>query len=348
MKVSNSDVIEVREFGKTSDGRAVKSFTLHGGFGAELEVLDYGGKVRRLSVPDRNGACENVAMSLDFSKPGFGGSLIGRYANRIAGGKFAVDGQEFSLPTNIAPDGMPCLLHGGAAGFHDKIWQARPIAGPEGESLELKLSSPDGEGGFPGNLDVTCIYTFTKKNTWRIEWTATTDKPTPVNFTHHVYFNLSGESRRPVSDEVVRIAADGYTPTGVGQITTGEIAPVEGTDFDFRTAKAIGERLSGAYDNNWVLSSQDGSLAFAASAEDAGSGRRIETWTTERGMQFYSGFALNDGLRDQFGRNLFPLAAFAFETQAHPDSVNKPNWPDTVLRPGQVFKSITEYRFGVA
>ena len=339
--------MEVREYGKTADGRAIKSFTLRGGNAAELEVLDYGGKVRRLSVPDRNGVCENVAMSLDFAKPGFGGSLIGRYANRVAGGKFTVDGTEYACPTNIAPDGIPCLLHGGPTGFHDKIWAARPFETAEGEALELKLTSPDGEGGFPGNLDVTCVYTFTKDNAWRIEWTATTDKATPVNFTHHVYFNLSGEARRPVSDETVRIAADGYTPTGVGQITTGEIASVEGTDFDFRTPHGIGARMKGAYDHNWVLSSQDGSLAFAASAEDPATGRRMETWTTEKGMQFYSGFALNDSLKDQFGRTLFPLAAFAFETQAHPDSVNKPDWPDTVLRPGQVFRSVTEYRFGV-
>ena len=337
--------MEITEFGKTADGRSIKSFTLHGGNGAELEVLDYGGKVRRISVPDRNGVCENVAMSLDFAKPGFGGSLVGRYANRIAGGRFSVDGREYALPTNIAPDGMPCLLHGGAAGFHDRVWTARPLAAEDGEALELKLTSPDGEGGFPGKLDVTCVYTFTKENTWRIEWTATTDRPTPVNFTHHVYFNLSGDARRPVSDEVVRIAADAYTPTGKGQITTGEIASVEGTDFDFREPRGIGERMSGAYDMNWVLRSQNGSLAFAASAEDAESGRRLEVWTTERGMQFYSGYALNDSLKDQFGRALSPMAAFAFETQAHPDSVNKPDWPDTVLRPGQVFRSTTEYRF---
>ena len=338
--------MKVASFGKTSDGRPITSYTLTGGRGAELEVLDYGGKVRRLSVPDRQGICENIAMSLDFSKPGFGGSLIGRYANRLAEGKFSIDGTEYTLPTNIAPDGMPCLLHGGPAGFHDRVWTARPLESADGEALELKLTSPDGEGGFPGNLDVTCVYTFTRENTWRIEWTATTDKPTPVNFTHHVYFNLSGEVRRPVSETVVAIAADGYTPTGPGDITTGAIDNVAGTPFDFTSPHPIGERLSGAYDKNWVLRSQNGSLAFAASAEDASTGRRMEAWTTEKGMQFYSGFALNDSLKDQFGRPLFPLAAFAFETQAHPDSVNKPDWPDTVLRPGMVFKSTTEYRFG--
>lgn len=339
--------MKVAEFGTTSDGRPITSYTLTGGRGAELEVLDYGGKVRRLSVPDRHGTCENIAMSLDFSKPGFGGSLIGRYANRLAGGKFSIDGTEYTLPTNIAPDGMPCLLHGGPAGFHDRVWKARPMESADGEALELKLTSPDGEGGFPGNLDVTCVYTFTRENTWRIEWTATTDKPTPVNFTHHVYFNLSGEARKPVTETVVAIAADGYTPTGPGDITTGSIDNVAGTPFDFTSPHPIGERLSGAYDKNWVLCSQNGSLAFAASAEDASTGRRMEAWTTEKGMQFYSGFALNDSLKDQFGRPLFPLAAFAFEMQAHPDSVNKPDWPNTVLRPGQVFKSTTEYRFGI-
>ena len=323
----------------------LRSFVLHGSSGAELEVLAYGGKVKRLSVPDRNGRCENVAMSLDFSKPGFGGSLVGRYANRIAGGKFTVDGTAYALPTNIAPDGMPCLLHGGPTGFHDKVWEARPFEAADGEALELKLTSPDGEGGFPGTLDVTCVYTYTKNNTWRIEWAATTDKPTPVNFTHHVYFNLSGEARRPVTDETVSLEADGYTPTGAGQITTGEIAAVRGTDFDFTAPTPVGARLKGEYDCNWVLRSQDGSLARAATAEDAATGRRMETWTTEKGIQFYSGYALNASLKDQFGRALFPCAAFAFETQAHPDSINKPAWPDTVLRPGQVFRSVTEYRF---
>ncbi len=339
--------MKVSEYGRTHDGRTVTSYTLVGGNGAELEVLDYGGKVRRISVPDRRGVCENVAMSLDFSKPGFGGSLIGRYANRIAGGRFSIDGKEFAVPTNIAPDGMPCLLHGGPEGFHERIWKARQVESADGEALELKLTSPDGEGGFPGTLDVTCVYTFTKDNTWRIEWTAETDRPTPVNFTHHVYFNLSGEERTPVGDTVVSIASDCYTPTGAGQITTGSMDDVEGTPFDFRSPHPIGERMDGAYDMNWVLRSQDGSLAFAASAEDAASGRRLEAWTTEKGMQFYSGFALNDSLKDQFSRPLFPLAAFAFETQAHPDSVNKSAWPDTVLRPGQIFKSTTEYRFGL-
>ena len=324
-----------------------KSFVLHGVNGAELEVLDYGGKVRRLSVPDRNGLCENVAMSLDFSKPGFGGSLVGRYANRIADGKFTVDGTAYEIPTNIAPNGHPCLLHGGPTGFHDKVWAARPFVTEAGdEALELKLTSPDGEGGFPGNLDVTCVYTFTKDNVWRIEWTATTDKPTPVNFTHHVYFNLSGEARRPVTDETVMLAADACTPTDTDtQITTGEIAAVAGTDFDFTQPTRVGARRNGEYDLNWVLRSQDGSLALAAAAEDAATGRRMETWTTEKGIQFYSGYALNNNLKDQFGRDLFPCAACAFETQAHPDSVNKPSWPDTILRPGQVFRSVTEYRF---
>ena len=338
--------MKIAEYGKTADGRQITSYTLSGGAGAELEVLDYGGKVRRLSVPDRAGVCENVAMSLDFSKPGFGGSLIGRYANRIAGGKFTVGGVDYAVPTNIAPDGLPALLHGGPTGFHEKIWSARPIAAADGEALELKLTSPDGEGGFPGNLSVTCVYTFTRNNTWRIEWTATADKATPVNFTHHVYFNLSGEARRPISDEVVTLVADGYTPTGAGQITTGEIASVAGTDFDFTSPQTVGSRKAGQYDHNWVLRSQDGSLALAAVCEDPGSGRRLETWTTEKGMQFYAGFALNENLKDQFGRTLFPFAGCAFETQAHPDSVNKPAWPDTILRPGQVFASTTEYRFG--
>lgn len=338
--------MKTRGFGKTADGRATTSYALEGAGGAFLEVLDYGGKVVRLCVPDRSGRIENVAMSLDFSKPGFGGSLIGRYANRISRGAFSVDGEDYAVPTNIEPDGMPALLHGGPTGFHDKVWSARPFVTDEAECLELKTTSPDGEGGFPGTLDVTVVYAFSRTNVWRIEWTATTNRATPVNFTHHVYFNLSGEARRPVSDNLLTLAADGYTPTGKGQTPTGEIVPVAGTDFDFRLATRVGARREGLYDHNFVLTSQNGALAFAARAEDPASGRAIEAWTTEPGMQFYAGGALHDGLKDQFGRTLFPFAGLALETQHHPDSVNHPAFPNTVLRPGETFRSVTEYRFG--
>jgi len=337
--------MDIREYGTTYDGRKITSFTLKGADGAVLEFLDYGGKIRRLEVPNYRGRCENVAMSLDFAKPGFGGSLIGRYANRIAGGAFTVDGVRYETPTNIAPDGMPALLHGGAAGFHDKVWRVEPFTDRGDEGVVLSLTSPDGEGGFPGKLDVTVVYTLTSGNVWRIAWEARTDRPTPVNFTHHVYFNLSGEARRPVTRTRVTLAADGYTPLGPGDITTGEIASVKRTVFDFNEPLTIDELTDGQFDHNWVLRSQDGSLAFAASAEDGISGRRLETWTTERGLQFYAGGALHDGLKDQFGRPLFPFAGFAFETQAYPDSVNKPNWPNTILRPGETFRSVTEYRF---
>ena len=338
--------MKISEYGKTADGRKITSYTLEGADGAVLEVLDYGGKVRRLCVPDRNGVCENVALSLDFAKPGFGGSLIGRYANRIAAGAFTVDGVRYALPTNICPDGLPCTLHGGAAGFHDRVWQARPFTADDGcDGLELSLRSPDGEGGFPGTLDVKATYTFTKANVWRIAWEAVTDKATPVNFTHHVYFNLSGARRAPVTDHLLTLAADGYTPLGKGQIPTGEIPSVAGTDFDFAAPHAIGARMGGQYDHNFALASRNGALARAAVCEDPASGRVLETWTTEPGMQVYAGGAFTDALKDQFGRPLFPFAGVAFETQHFPDSVNQPSFPDTVLRPGQMFRSTTEYRF---
>ena len=338
--------MKIDKYGTTPAGADMTAYTLEGANGAFLQVLDYGGKVVRLCVPDKSGACENVAMSLSFAKPGFGGSLIGRYANRISGGRFTIDGVAYATPTNIAPEGMPALLHGGAAGFHDRLWSARPFQGADGsDALELSYTSPDGEGGFPGTLSVTVVYTFTKTNVWRIEWTATTDKATPVNFTHHVYFNLSGERRAPIDDNRLTLAAPAITPTGAGQCTTGEIRPVAGTDFDFTSPAVIGSRMGGLYDHNFVLASQTGALAFAAKVEDPASGRVVETWTTEPGIQFYAGGALHDGLKDQFERPLFPFAGFALETQRHPDSVNHPNFPESVLRPGETFRSVTEYRF---
>ena len=212
----------------------------------------------------------------------------------------------------------------------------------------LTLRSPDGEGGFPGTLDVKVTYTFSRTHVWRIDWEATTDRATPVNFTHHVYFNLGGDRRAPVTDHLLTLAATGYTPLGAGQIPTGEVLPVAGTDFDFAVPHAIGARMAGQYDHNFALASQDGSLARAAVVEDPVSGRVLETWTTEPGVQVYAGGAFTDALKDQFARPLFPFAGLALETQHYPDSVNQPNFPDTILRPGEVFRSTTEYRFGVA
>ena len=335
-------------YGKTSDGREITSYVLNGAGGAVLEALDYGGKIRRLEVPDKNGKVENVAVSLDFTKPGFGGSLIGRYANRIAKGQFTIDGVTYDLPSNIRPDDKPCLLHGGAAGFHDKIWGVEPFTSGDDVGLVLTLTSPDGEGGFPGTLAVKVVYTLTAANAWRIEWSATTDKTTPVNFTHHVYFNLSGDLRLPVVNESLQLFADGYTPAGVGQIPTGEIAPVAGTPFDFSAPHDIGERMSGMYDHNFCLASQDGSLACAAIVTDPMTGRRLEAWTTEPGIQIYAGGSFNPAtLKDQFGRPLQPFAGLALETQHYPDSVNQPAFPDTLLKPGETYTSVTEYRFSV-
>ncbi len=338
--------MKIAKFGKTYDGRDITSFTLEGSNGSELEVLDYGGKVRRLSVPDAQGRCENVAVSLDFAKPGFGGSLIGRYANRIALGCFKVDGVTYTLPTNICPDDIPCTLHGGAEGFHDKIWSAEPFTAADGsDGLTLRLTSPDGEGGFPGNLEVKVDYIFTKANVWKINWEARTDKATPINFTHHVYFNLSGERRAPVTEHTLMMTATGYTALGKGLLPTGEIVSVAGTDFDFSQPQAIGARMNGMYDHNFVLASQDGSLAKAAVLADPVSGRQLETWTTEPGVQIYAGGSFTDTLKDQFARPLFPFAGLALETQHYPDSCNQPTFPNTILRPGEVYRSTTEYRF---
>lgn len=334
------------EFGKTADGRTITSYTLKGVGGAELEVLDYGGKIRRLAVPDRAGVCENVAVSLDFSKPGFGGSLIGRYANRIGEGRFTIDGVAYQLPTNGQGGGVPLTLHGGADGFHDKIWAVTPFVNGTDVGLTLNYTSPESEGGFPGTLSVKVVYTLTAENTWRIDWTATTNKATPVNFTHHVYFNLSGEKRLPVSDEILTLFAKAYTPVGPTMVPTGEIRPVAGTEFDFTAPQAIGARFNGMYDHNFCLDTSN-ELKPAATVEDPATGRRLEALTTEPGIQVYAGGAFTEALKDQFGRALFPFAGLALETQGWPDSVNRPEFPNTILRPGETFHSTTEYRFSV-
>ena len=339
-------MIEIKKAGVSENGREMTAYALKGAGGMEMEVFDFGCKIHRLAVPDRDGKLENVAVSFDPKKVMFGGSVVGRYANRIAHGRFSVDGRAFALETNTAPGGVPCLLHGGPLGFHAQRWTTEPFERDGDVGLEMTYVSPDGEGGFPGEMKVKLTYTLTADNVWRLAYEATADQATPINLTHHIYFNLSGERRAPVTNQIVTLTASAYTPVGPDMIPTGELRSVAGTDFDFTKPTAVGARMDGAYDHNFCLDSKDGSLAFAARVEDPVSGRTLETWTTEPGLQLYTGGSFSDKFIDQFGRPLYRFCGIALESQKYPDSVNQPGFSPSILRPGETFRSVTEYRFG--
>lgn len=353
--------VVVRPFGKTADGQVVQQYTLTGAGGVVMDVIDFGGKVVRLYTPDRDGAKKDITLGFNdvagYEKwdPYFG-SLVGRYGNRIANGRFSLDGVTYTLPTNNEPGGLPCSLHGGNKGFDAYVWHSEPLS--EGRSVGIKfwMTSPDGDQGYPGKMDVTVKYWLTPENVWRIEYEAVTDKATPVNLTQHVYFNFKGESEGNILDHELTLLADRMTPVTKGLIPTGEIASVKGTPFDFTVPWEIGARINadneqlrfgGGYDHNWVLNSGGGRLAPAAAVYEKTTGRYMEVWTTEPAIQFYCGnFITDDVPGKKPGKHLVHRGGLALETQHSPDSPNQPKFPSTILRPGEVYKSVTEYRFG--
>ena len=344
----------MRIYGMTADGSVVEEYTLRNTAGMEVRVITYGGILTSIKVPDRKGILANVALGFDSlakyeaGHPYFG-AITGRYANRIGGGKFALDGISYQL---FKVDGENSL-HGGEIGFDKRIWNAREMD----SSVELTYSSADGEEGYPGNLDVTVRYSLNDSNALRIDYTAETDAPTVLNLTNHSYFNLMGEGEGTIYDHILTLNADQYTPTGADQIPTGEIAPVADTPFDFRRPKAIGPGqrsshrqilMAMGYDHNFVLN-RDGltgsELAFAARVYEPRTGRIMEVWTTEPGVQFYGGNVLDTTLVGTSGRLYRQSDGLALETQHFPDSPNKPHFPSTVLRPGELFNSTTVYQF---
>jgi aldose 1-epimerase len=351
--------IEKERWGSTG-GQAVDLYTLTNSHCMEAKIITYGGIVQSLSVPDRHGNVANVALGfedlagyVENNSPYFG-AIIGRYANRIAGGKFTLDGVTYELPKNDGPN----TLHGGLEGFDKKNWDARELSNGDTVGLDLTYTSPDGEEGFPGKLDVGVTYTLTEGNELRVDYRATTDEPTVVNLTNHSYFNLQGEGTGTIYDHRLMLNANRYTPVDDTLIPTGEIAPVAGTPFDFRSSKAIGARIRDdheqivigrGYDHNFVLNRRGHKgLVPAARAEDPDSGRVLEIRTTEPGVQFYSGNFLDGTLVGTGGRVYRQSDGFALETQHYPDSPNQPDFPSTVLRPGETFESTTVFEFSVA
>lgn len=344
-------------YGTTAEGQPVEIYTLTNARGMEVKIITYGGAITSIRVPDRNGVMANVALGFndlrDYeTRSPYFGAITGRFANRIANAKFTLDGKEYSLAVN---DGTNSL-HGGILGFDNRVWEAAATEGPHAVSLVLRYVSPDGEEGYPGTLDTTVVYTLTDSNELRIDYTATTDAPTVVNLTNHSYFNLAGNGAGTIYDHILMIAAERYTPINASLIPTGELAPVAGTPFDFRLPKAIapGQRsgheqilLARGYDHNFVLRDDfnDKSLMLAARVYEPTTGRVMEVFTTEPGVQFYAGNFLDATLVGSYGGLYRQCDGFCLETQHFPDSPNQPNFPSTVLRPGETFESTTVYQF---
>ncbi len=346
--------ITVKPFGKTKDGTPVKIYTLRNAHGMEARITNYGGLVVSLLAPDRAGKFDDVALGYDTlqeylkDSPYFG-ALIGRYGNRIAKGRFKLDGKSYKLAVNNGPNS----LHGGLQGFDKVVWAAKPVNTKEGQALELSYISKDGEEGYPGNLTVKAVYVLTAENELRLDCTATTDKPTIVNLTHHSYFNLAGAGNGDILGHVVTIKADKFTPVNKNLIPTGELRLVEGTPFDFRKPTAIGARINekdeqlkfaNGYDHNWVLNKKPGKLGIIAKVYEPTSGRVMEVLTTEPGVQFYVGNFL-DGSIGKGGKAYTFRTGLCLEPQHFPDSPNQPSFPSTVLRPGETFQNTISYRF---
>jgi aldose 1-epimerase len=344
--------VKQESYGKMPDGTAVDKYTLTNTNGMQAAIITYGGALVSLMAPDKSGKMGDVVIAMDDlegmrKQDNFFGALIGRYGNRIGKAQFVLDGQTYKLPVNNGPN----TLHGGPEGFDKKVWTAKQGAMTEGPSLELTYVSKDGEMGFPGTLNAKVVYTLTNSNALRIDYTATTDKATVVNLTNHAYWNLAGEG--DILAHEVMINADRFTPVDDTLIPTGELKPVKGTPFDFTTATAIGARINQddqqlkfgkGYDHNWVLNKNDASMTKAAEVRDPKSGRVMEVWTTEPGLQFYTGNFL-DGKFSGKGRPFSLRSAFCMETQHFPDSPNKQAFPSTKLTPGQTYHTTSEYRF---
>jgi aldose 1-epimerase len=344
--------IKKTPFGKLPDGSAVDAYTLQNKNGMMVKIISYGTIITEIHVPDRQGKMADVALGFDQlaaylkGHPYFG-CTVGRFANRIAGGRFTLDGKEYRLAVNNGPNS----LHGGLKGFDKMHWKAATLGRPDSASVVFSYLSPDGEEGYPGNLDVTVGFTLTGNDELRIDYTATTDKATPINLTNHSYFNLAGEGVGDIRGHEMRVFSDAYVPTNGDLIPTGEIKPVAGTVMDFTKSTVIGSRfpqMSGGpvgYDGCYVLRDGGGKPGDAAHVKDPASGRVMDVWTTEPGIQLYTGNFLDGTLKGKKGAAYQRHSGFCLEAQHYPDSVNQPSFPAAILKPGKSYKQTTIYAF---
>jgi aldose 1-epimerase len=350
--------LEAKSFGKAPAGEDVTLYALKNANGMEIAVMDYGAMLTSIKVPDAKGQIADVTLGFDSLDGYLGshpymGATVGRYANRIAKGKFTLNGKEHTLATNNGPN----ALHGGLKGFDKKVWTAKSIDTPAGPAVEMTYVSADGEEGYPGTLTATVTYGLTNDNEVRISYRATTDADTVLNLTNHSYFNLAGAGKGTILDHILTLQADRFTPVDGGLIPTGELKSVEGTPFDFRTPTAIGARidqvsdeqikLGGGYDHNFVVNGDPGTMRLAARVKEPVTGRVMEVLTDQPGVQFYTGNFLDGSVVGKGGMKYEKRFGFCLETQHFPDSPNKPEFPSVVLKPGETYITNTVYKFSV-
>lgn len=356
---SNKTQMDIKKdtFGNAGKDLQVDIYTLTNANGIQVRIINYGAVVQSLIVPDRDGKYEDVVLGYDKledylkGSPYFG-AIVGRYGNRIAKGKFTLDGVEYTLAMNNGAN----HLHGGLTGFDKVVWDANPVKKENEVGVELTYFSKDGEEGYPGNLQSTVVYTLNNANELQIEYTSSTDKATPVNLTHHGYFNLGGNCKTDILSHEIWINADYFTPVDEGLIPTGELRSVKGTPMNLTVPTAIGAGINEddkqlkyglGYDHNWVLNDVDGTIKLQASLYEPVSGRLMEVYTAEPGLQFYSGNFLDGSNVGKGGKEYKHRYGLCLETQHYPDSPNKPEFPSTVLRPGETYHTKTIYRFTV-
>ena len=349
-------LVSTSSFGKMTDGQAVTLYTMRNRKGAEMSVMNYGGIIVSLKVPDRNGVIEDVTLGYDSlsdyqNASPFFGALVGRYGNRIAKGKFTLDGKSYNLPLNNGVN----HLHGGPQGFDKMFWSIQDVSDSVQAKLKLTYQSKDGEQGYPGNLSIEVLYSLSDDNEVSVEYKATTDKKTVVNLTQHAYFNLSGNVRRDILDHRLTIQADNFLPIDETLIPTGVLQPVKETPFDFLVPQTIGSRINEkhaqlingkGYDHCWALNNK-GHFEKVATLEDPSTGRRIEVFTDQPGIQFYSGNFLDGSNVGKEGVVYKQHLGLCLETQHFPDSPNKPAFPSVVLSPGETYHTVTSYKFSV-